>query len=61
MGLFRRNKIVVTPDLDADVEARIKKHPKKIQKKLRMLYKDYKEGKLIFPEGYDKDKYLNKE
>jgi len=60
MGLFRRNKIV-DPALDADVEEKLKKYPRKVRKKLRLLYKEYKEGRLVFPEGFDKDKVLNKE
>jgi len=62
MGLFRKNKVVEEKsELDIDVENKIKRYPKKIRKKLKMLYQDYKEGKVIFPEGYDKGKILNKE
>jgi len=60
MGLFRKKKIE-DPKLDEEVEDRIKKYPKKVQKRLRLLYKEYKKGNLIFPEGFDKDKILNKE
>ena len=60
MGLFHREKPETDSKLDADVEREIKKYPKKIRSKLRGLYKDYKDGKLIFPEGFDKKKFLKK-
>lgn len=59
MGLLsKKNK---EEKLDLDVEKKIKKYPKFMRKQLRILYKDYKNGKLIFPEGFDKNKFLNKE
>lgn len=61
MVLFRKKPQPEKTELDNEVEERLKKYPKKVRKKLRLLYQDYKEGKLIFPEGYDKSKFLNKE
>ena len=61
MGLFRKNKVETTPELDADVEQKLKKYPRKVRKKLRLLYQEYKKGNLVFPEGFDKDKVLNKD
>lgn len=59
MAVFHKKETLT--GIDLDVENRIKKYPRAMRKKLRELYKDYKEGKLIFPEGYDKKKFLNKE
>jgi len=64
MKLFHKKQqkeVEEKSELDIDVENRIKIHPKKVRKKLRMLYKEYKKGNLIFPEGFDKNKILNKE
>jgi hypothetical protein len=47
--------------LDKDIQKKINKHPRFMRKQLRKLYKDYKAGKMIFPEGYDQDKFLDKE
>ena len=48
-------------ELNDYIEKKINKYPKFMRKKLRLLYKDYKNGKMVFPEGYDKEKFLNKE
>jgi len=61
MSLFHKKQEEDKTELDIDVERKINKQPKFMRKKLRELYKDYRAGKLIFPEGYDKDKFLNKE
>jgi len=61
MSLLRKKKPETSPELDADVEKKIKKYPKKIQKKLRVLYLEYKKGNLVFPEGMDKSKFLDKD
>lgn len=47
-------------ELDADVDKKINKYPKFMRKDLKRLYKDYKKGNLIFPEGFDKNKFLGK-
>ena len=44
-----------------DVEKKINRYPKFMRKQLRILYVDYKKGKLVFPEGFDKGKFLDKE
>jgi len=55
------DKIKPDKKLDLDVEERINKHPRKVRKHLKMLYEEYKKGNLIFPEGFDKGKFLNKQ
>ncbi len=61
MSLFKKKFVEEKSELDIDVEKKIMKHPKFMRKKLRELYKDYKAGKLIFPESYDKKDFLGKE
>jgi len=62
MQLLNKNKNKEEKSaLDLDVEKKINKYPRFMRKKLRILYKEYKKGNLIFPEGFDKEKFLNKE
>ncbi len=61
MGLLSKKSKEEESGLDEDVKKKINKYPKFMRKQLRVLYKDYKNGKLVFPEGFDKDKFLNKE
>jgi len=61
MSLLSKKKDEEKSELDLDVEKKIKKYPRFMRKQLRVLYKDYKNGKLIFPDGFDKEKFLNKE
>lgn len=57
----KKPKIEEGSELDEYVEKKINRYPKAVRGKLRMLYKEYKAGNVIFPEGFDKDKFLNKE
>lgn len=61
MGLLKRKKIEDGSELDRDIERKIKKFPKKQRKQLAKLYKEYKAGNMIFPEGFEKENFLNKE
>jgi len=61
MGLFHKKEESEEQRLDRDVEKKIKKYPRFMRKRLRELYKDYKAGKLILPEGYKKEDYLDKD
>lgn len=58
MGLFRKKNV---DQKKLYIEKIIKKYPRKERKKLRELYEDYQEGKMLFPENFDKNKVLNKE
>lgn len=58
MGLFRKKNV---DQKKLYIEKIIKKYPRKERKKLRELYEDYKDGKILFPENFDKNKVLNKE
>lgn len=61
MSILKTKQNIEKSSLDLDVEKKINKYPKFMRKQLRILYKDYKNGKLIFPEGFNKEKFLNKE
>ena len=45
--------------IDEDVNKKIKKYPRRDRSHLRRLYQDYKDGKILFPEGFNKT-LLNK-
>jgi len=61
MQLLNKKKKTEKTALDMDVEKKINRYPKFMRKQLRILYVDYKNGKLVFPEGFDKGKFLDKE
>lgn len=61
MGLLKRKKVEEGSDVDDYIKEKLKKFPKKQRKQLIKLYKEYKKGNMIFPEGFEKDNFLNKE